>query len=133
MTSPYHQSQIKLIQSDMLLEKECFTKNQMLQGVDYVFHTAAPFLESPKMSENEATIKKYIEATQSLMDECIKQKVKKVVFTGSASSVIGQFPVKEEGFVYNDAYTWVDSKAINKPNEKAKILAEKVCWNAIKK
>ncbi len=55
------------------------------------------------------------------------------MFTGSATSVIGHFPVKEPGFVYKDPYYWVDLKSINKPNEKAKILSEKVCWNAIKK
>ena len=60
-------------------------------------------------------------------------RIKKIVFTGSASSVVGQFPVTDPDFVYSDAYTWVEAKAINKPNEKAKILAEKVCWNAIKK
>ena len=63
----------------------------------------------------------------------VQNKVKKVVFTGSASSVIGQFPVKDEGFVYSDPLLWVEPKTISKPNEKAKILAEKVCWNAIKK
>jgi hypothetical protein len=46
---------------------------------------------------------------------------------------VGQFPVDEPGFIYQDSYNWVEAKAINKPNEKAKILAEKVCWNAIKK
>lgn len=47
--------------------------------------------------------------------------------------MIGQFPVKDEGFIYHDPYTWVEPKTITKPNEKAKILAEKVCWNSIKK
>ena len=55
------------------------------------------------------------------------------MYTGSASSVIGLHPVQEKGFIYRDSYSWVDVKTINKPNEKAKYLAEKVCWNAIKK
>jgi nucleoside-diphosphate-sugar epimerase len=63
----------------------------------------------------------------------VQNRVKKVVFTGSATSVIGQFPVKDEGFVYNDPYLQIEAKLITKPNEKAKILAEKVCWNVIKK
>ncbi len=53
--------------------------------------------------------------------------------TGSATSVVGQFPVKDKDFVYSDAYGWVDTKAINRPNEKSKILAEKVAWNTIKR
>ncbi len=53
----------------MLADKQCFTK--LLSGVDYVFHTAAPFFQSPKMSENEANIRKYVEATQALIDGCV--------------------------------------------------------------
>ena len=105
----------------------------MLKGVDYVFHTAAPFFASPKVNENEDKIKNYVDATRTLVENSISNKVKKIVFTGSASSVVGQFPVKDKDFIYNDPYTWVDFKAINKPNERAKILAEKVCWNAVKK
>lgn len=41
--------------------------------------------------------------------------------------------MKDKDFIYKDPYLWVDSKAINKPNEKAKILAEKVCWTIIKR
>lgn len=90
-------------------------------------------MASPSLRENDEAIRKYIEATKTLLEASVANNVKKVVFTGSASSVIGQFPVKDPTFVYTDAYNWVDAKAINKPNEKAKILAEKVCWNAIKK
>ena len=113
--------------------KECFTNNNMLAGVDYVFHTAAPFMANPSLRENDEAIRKYIEATQSLVETAVTNKIKKVLFTGSASSVVGQFPVTDPNFVYQDPYNWVEAKAINKPNEKAKILAEKVCWNAIKK
>ena len=67
------------------------------------------------------------------MENAIYNKVKKVIFTGSATSVIGHFPVKDAGFIYSDSYHWQELKAINKPNEKAKILAEKVCWNALRK
>ena len=105
----------------------------MLQNVDYVFHTAAPFFTSPNLKEGEETIKKYFEATQALIESSIKHKVKKVVMTGSATSVVGQFPVKDKDFVYSDSYFWIDAKLINKPNEKAKILAEKVAWTSIKR
>lgn len=117
----------------MISGKECFTKNNILNGVDFVFHTAAPFMANPSLRENDDIIRKYIEATQALVEASVTSRVQKIVFTGSASSVVGQFPVNEPGFVYSDPYNWVDAKAINKPNEKAKILAEKVCWNAIKK
>lgn len=113
--------------------RECFTRGELLRGVDYVFHTACPLFEKPKMSDNEESIRKYVEATQTLIEASVRAKVKKVVFTASASSVVGCHPVKEEGFVYKDQWAWVSAKAINKPNEKAKLLAEKVCWSEIKK
>lgn len=52
----------------MLENKECFTRNNILQGVDYVFHTASPFFSSPKLRDNEEAIRKYVEATQTLVD-----------------------------------------------------------------
>ena len=90
-------------------------------------------MSNPSLRENDDSIRKYIEATKTLVETAVTNKVKKIVFTGSASSVVGQFPVTDDGFVYQDPYNWVDAKTITKPNEKAKILAEKVCWNAIKK
>lgn len=47
----------------MLTGKDCFTKDNILSGVDYVFHTAAPFMSNPSLRENDDTIRKYIEAT----------------------------------------------------------------------
>jgi nucleoside-diphosphate-sugar epimerase len=35
---------IVLIDADMFQSKECFTKGDMLNGIDYVFHTAAPLI-----------------------------------------------------------------------------------------
>jgi len=32
-------------------------------GIDYIFHTAAPFFEKPSLSENDKGIRKYVEAT----------------------------------------------------------------------
>ncbi|TNV77344.1 hypothetical protein FGO68_gene2646 [Halteria grandinella] len=126
-----HQSQVTLMDRDMNEGKECFS--DLVRDVDYVFHTAAPLFTSSKLADNQDGIKRYIEATQTLVEESVKNKVKKVVYTGSATSVVGENPVKDEGFIYKDPYFWVDPKAINKPNEKAKILAEKVCWTAIKR
>ena len=71
----------------MFANNECFT--QGLMGVDYVFHTAAPFFDKPSLADNEPSIRKYVEATQALANAAVQYKVKKIVFTGSASSVIG--------------------------------------------
>jgi nucleoside-diphosphate-sugar epimerase len=56
--------------------------------------------------------------------------------TGAATSVIGMHPMvkdkegnKFQG--YSDPYQWIDAKTIPRPNEKAKLVAEKTCWNVI--
>lgn len=61
----------------------------MLKGVDYVFHTAAPLITSGNLNESEEQIRLYVESTQNLMESAIKNKVKKVIFMGAASSVVG--------------------------------------------
>jgi nucleoside-diphosphate-sugar epimerase len=73
----------------MFERKDCFTINEQLKDVDYVFHTASPFFESTKMRDCEDSIKKYVEASQNLIEQIIQSKIKKIVFTGSATSVIG--------------------------------------------
>jgi len=37
-------------------------------------------------------------------------KVSKVVFTGAASSIMGQFPTKEKDFIFKDSTEWADPK-----------------------
>jgi|TARA_B110000285_G_C14581782_1_gene362455 hypothetical protein len=51
--------------------------------------------------------------------------------TGAASSVIGQNPSIEENFVYQNALEWADHELITKPNERAKLLAERTAWDTI--
>eukprot|EP00347_Sterkiella_histriomuscorum_P000562 403375370 len=117
----------------MFKSRDCFSKSDMLANTDYVFHTAAPLITSSNKSESEDQIRMYCEATQNLVESSIKHKVKKIVFMGAASSIIGQHPVQDKGFIYSDAMVWVDPKTMHKPNERAKLLSEKVCWNSIKK
>ncbi len=79
-----------LIDADMFTSKDCFTKGDMLKGIDYVFHTAAPLLVGGNKVENEEKSRMYVEATQALMETAIKEGVKKVVIVGAASSIVGQ-------------------------------------------
>ena len=59
------------------------------------------------------------------------KKTKKIVMTGSASSIVGQVPKSDEG--YDDALEWADFDKITKPNERAKIVAERQSWAKISK
>jgi len=69
--------------------------------------------------------------------------------TGGASSVIGPFPGQNRGHAnseqtlilegdgdncarFSDSNAWVDVKEFNsRPNETAKLVAERTCWNEI--
>ena len=47
--------------------------------------------------------------TQELIKSVIDiNKTKKFVFTGAASSVIGDIPNKQKGFIYDDPLVWAD-------------------------
>lgn len=52
-----------LIDADMFQNRDCFTKGDMLKGIDYVFHTAAPLITGGTKQENEDKIRMYVEAT----------------------------------------------------------------------
>lgn len=54
----------------------------------------------------------------------------KVVFSGAATSVIGQTPKKDSDGLYDDAMIW-PSLQPTRPNEKAKYLAERACWDEV--
>ncbi|CDW85557.1 nad dependent epimerase dehydratase [Stylonychia lemnae] len=129
----FQPNQVELIDADMFKSRDCFIRNNVLEKIDMVVHTAAPLIQTSSKGQQEEQIKMYLESTQNLIESAIRNKVKKFVFIGAASSVIGQHPVKDKGFIYNDPNVWVEPKTIVKPNERAKILSEKICWNAIRK
>lgn len=51
--------------------------------------------------------------------------------TGAATSVVGKEP-KIQG-VYDNSNEWIEDKDETRPNEKAKLTAERVCWDEILK
>ena len=51
--------------------------------------------------------------------------------TGSASSVVGPKIEEEKDYVYSDVTKFADEEEITKPNDRAKLLAEKACWGKI--
>lgn len=79
---------------------------------------------------NERT-NKYQNATKLLAKSACRENVRKVVMTGAATSVIGDKP-RPDG-TYNDSNEWATIKEVIRPNERAKILAEKACWDEILK
>ena len=79
--------------------------------------------------ESDEKITKYVKSSKLLAKAACRAGVRKVVMTGAATSVIGKQP-KEDG-AYEDSNEWADENAETRPNERAKLLAEKSCWNEI--
>jgi len=83
-------------------------------------------------------IKKYVEATQTLMEEAIRNKVKKVVFMGAATNLVGMRPIRLKGpqrlkgYLYDDTSHFANPKqmvdCVSMSNESAKLMAEKAIW-----
>ena len=98
---------------------------------DYVIHTAYPFIQDVFVAtaESEDKIKKYVYSTQLIARAAGKANVRKLVMTGAATSVVGKQP-KIEG-VYDNSHEWANEKEESRPNERAKLLAEKTCWDEI--
>lgn len=100
---------------------------------DYVIHTAAPFIDDvdfrdeTKIAEVNERTNSYKNATKLLARSACHQKVRKVVMTGAATSVVGDSPLGDG--VYRDSNDW--AKDVNRPNERAKFLAERACWDEI--
>ena len=61
-----------------------------VEGCKYVFHTASPFLLEGEAKDPEAEqIKPAVEGTTSVLSECAKAGVTRVVLTSSMASIAG--------------------------------------------
>ena len=55
-------------------------------------------------------------------------QAEQIVVTGAATSVIGPQPLLN---CYKDPLQWANPKLVSRPNERAKIVAEKIIWNEV--
>jgi len=91
-------------------------------------------MEGMNLNSNLNEVNGYVESTKCLIDGVIEQNaVKKFVLTGSASSVVGPNPEQGKDYVYSDVTAFADESLVNKPNDRAKLLAEKYCWGKVTK
>ena len=116
----------------MSKSSECFQDILNYEKCDYVIHTACPFMEGLNVDQHKSEIKNYTESTKGLLQKSIENKnTLKFVMTGSASSIVGQAPEKDK--IYSNPLEWADIDLITKPNERAKILAERQTWARVTK
>ena len=94
-----------------------------LEGIDYVLHTASPFImESPK-DENEM-INPAVNGTLYVLRAAVKHGVKKVVTTGSAANILDY----TENNTVVDETSDKDVSESKIPYTKSKYLAEEALW-----
>ena len=76
-----------------------------------MIHTACPFIKQQDLKDEnvQKQITSYQAATMDLIDAlAAKDRTKKIIMTGSASSIIGQNPSVDEGHVYDNPLVWAD-------------------------
>ena len=126
---------LELVACDMIQDEECFYKAIRDIKPDYVVHTAAPFIEDVAPKDDDARkqvqlrTNKYREATRLLARAACRENVRKIVMTGAATNVIGDKP-EIEG-IYRDSNVWANINEVNRPNESAKLMAERTCWDEV--
>jgi len=88
-------SKIKIIEGDFLNEKDL--KNA-LNGIDIVFHLVSSTVPASSNDNPVYDIETNLIPTLHLLNECLKQKIKKVIFLSSGGTVYGipkSLPLKE--------------------------------------
>ena len=74
-------------------------------------------------------MKKYVKSTKLLAKSAARSNVRKVVMTGAATSVVGMEPTLQG--VYDNSNEWVEEQNETRPTERAKLGAERACWDEI--
>jgi len=93
--NPSKKDNIELVAADLLDDS---VWDKVIQGCDYVCHVASPFAIKPPKDENEF-INPAVNGTTSIMNACLKHKVKKLVITSSVAAV---YPGRDCDEVHKD-------------------------------
>lgn len=122
---------LKIFKAD-LLEEGSF--DEAIQGVDGVFHVAAPVLVPYSDRIQETLIDPCIKGTLNVLNSCLKaSSVKRVVFTSSSSTVRYRDDTPQI-FSLNESH-WSDTEYCKRHNlwyAYAKTVAEKEAWRVSK-
>ena len=131
----YTFDRLELHELDLLQDEECYYKAIKELKPDYVIHTACPFFtevapgDEKQKQDVKERIKRYRNSSRLLAKSACMNGVKKVIMTGAATSVIGPKP-KQIGS-YKDSFPWADQSQMTRPNELAKLVAERAVWDEI--
>eukprot|EP01126_Amoeba_proteus_P055467 TRINITY_DN688_c0_g1_i5.p1 TRINITY_DN688_c0_g1~~TRINITY_DN688_c0_g1_i5.p1 ORF type:complete len:215 (+),score=35.74 TRINITY_DN688_c0_g1_i5:101-745(+) len=117
---------LQLFEADLLREgsfDECFT------GVEYVFHTASPFLHSWNDPEQDLILPA-VNGTRNVLASVERNlhTIKKVVVTSSGAAIVQQV-VEDKSKVWSEEDWNTTSTIKDSPYRLSKSLAEKEAWN----
>lgn len=117
-------SRLEFVKFD-LLDNDSVDK--AVDGCQFIIHCAQPVTSDN--SDREAVIKPAVEGTKAVMAAALKHKIKRVVYTGSISSM---YDFTEVPNPINESH-WSDPDlpSISAYN-KSKILAERAAWDFLK-
>lgn len=121
---PSHNHLLTLQEADLNDEN---VWDKIIEGCDYVIHSASPFpLINPKNPEE--IIEPVVKGVRSIMNACIKHKIKKIVYTSSLLTVFGGLNKRSKIYNEND---WCDVKKVS-AYDQSKFFGEKEAWKIIK-
>jgi len=99
------------------------------EGVDYIVHTASPFVMSVKDEERDL-IRPAVDGTLAAMEAALHNKVKRIVITSSGAAVMNQKPKdKPADNTWNEKHFSDSSKGPHiDAYSRSKSLAEEAAW-----
>lgn len=97
-----------------------------LEGIDYVFHFISLTTPGSSMNDPLIDVNANIAGTLSLLDECVKAKVKRVIFSSSGGAIYGN--QNKEKYVEDDNTDPISPYAISKLTIEKYLKYYKLQW-----
>ena len=118
---------LEFVQADLLQEG---AYDQVVQGCDYVMHTASPYIVNVKDSQKEL-VDPAVNGTLNVLKACQKtDSVKRVVLTSSLAAITDE-PRNDKPFSEKD---WNEKSNLKRnPYFYSKVQAEKAAWDYVEK
>ena len=114
--------QLELVEAN-LLDPESIAA--AVEGSTYVVHVASPVPLYSVKNVNKDIIEPAVEGTKAVLEACKRHRVKKLVITGSAYSIMTTYEKKK---IY-DENDFLDETRAQHPYGKSKIIGEKLAWD----
>ncbi|KAK9808369.1 hypothetical protein WJX73_007525 [Symbiochloris irregularis] len=116
---------LELHEADLLQEGSF---DDVVQGADYVFHTASPVIKEPEDAQRDV-IDPALNGTKNVLASVIKHKsgIKRVVMTSSVVAVSDFKSPPKNGSAFTED-DWAENSSLADPYRHSKVLAERHAW-----